>query len=444
MRMSKMKEYNQYRAMQDRTIENVQVEHLARKFDMSKESRIAHLLVKHINQKVDELEGHLGVLRVRPFELYYRYKQKQLTLPLLKPEYVQLLVQGKPFSTVRKEIERTCLARLRTIDPDAGRRTLYRLINPWALARYRGPSTYASLLQKQVQSLNQEDSKEWMRRLKGIRPCLPSQRMSIYDISVHEPTLKKLIRYVQNEAGMGEAVSRSLVEEVITLRNLFCPLASQLNSGEMPIIATHVRAHLSEEIATRFRRHAPVIITVTLAEEIKTIEKGRYSTDIAIESLKERIVRVAFEAYRQNGLLSLMDMQWIFQLASTRIGEIIRSFQCEHNIIVPTPGTILDAGRSLTHKDIVVNLHLQGHTVKEISKITYHSPRAVDNYIGVFEAVLILYLYKIPPLLMARVLRKGLTLINEHLRLAKIFLKSREEILNHLDNKGIKICSIIS
>ena len=94
--------------------------------------------------------------------------------------------------------------------------------------------------------------------------------------------------------------------------------------------------------------------------------------------------------------------------------------------------------------DIVINLHLQGHTVKEIAKITYHSPRAVDNYIGVFEAVLILYLYNIPNQLMARVLRKGVTLVEEHLRLVKIFMKSREEILYHLDNKGIKICSIIS
>jgi hypothetical protein len=419
------------------------VEHLARKFDMSKESRVAHLLVNHINQAIDKLETNLGILRVRPFELYYKYKTKPLTLPLFKPEYVELLIQGQPFPIVRKEIETDCLARLKAIDPKAKRRILYSLINPWALARRKGPS-YTSLLQTEVQSFNQGDLQEWIRQVKRIKPCLPSQRMSIYDTCVHEPTLRQLVNYVQNEAGMGEAVSLALVEEVITLRNLFCPLASQLKSGEMPIIATHVRAHLSEEIATRFRRHAPVIITVTLPQEIRAIEEGRYNTTVAIESLKERIVRVAFEAYHQNGLLSLMDMQWIFQLASTRIGELIRSFQREHNIIVPTPGTILDAGRSLTHKDIVINLHLQGHTVKEIAKITYHSPRAVDNYIGVFEAVLILYLYNIPIQLMARVLRKGVTLVEEHLRLVKLFMKSREEILYHLDNKGIKICSIIS
>jgi len=43
-------------------------------------------------------------------------------------------------------------------------------------------------------------------------------------------------------------------------------------------------------------------------------------------------------------------MQWIFMVnATTRISEVIRSAECKHNIIVPTPGTIIDAGRSITH-----------------------------------------------------------------------------------------------
>lgn len=439
-----MKRYNQYRPLLERTVENAQVEHLARKFDMSKESRIAHLLVRHINQEIDMLERDLGVVRVKPFELYYQYKRKHLALPLLKPDYIEPLIKGETFSRAREKIEETCLMRLKAIDPEATRETLHQFINPWARARRTGPSTYVALLQKEVRSLDEEDSRKWLDRLKKIRPLLPAQRLSTYDVSMHELTLKRLVNYVQREAGMGKVVSRYLVEEIITLRNLFCPLAYQLNSGEMPIIATHVRAHLSEEIATRFRRHAPVIVTVTSPQEVQAIEEGKYNVDTAVESLKERIVRVAFEAYHQNGLLNLMDMQWIFQISYARVGELIRSFQREHNIIVPTPGTILDAGRSLTHKDIVVNLYLQGYTVKEIAKKTYHSPRAVDNYIGVFEAVLILYLYDMPPSLMARVLKKGLNLVSEHLKLAKTFLKSREEMLNYLDNKGIKICSIIS
>ena len=90
-------------------------------------------------------------------------------------------------------------------------------------------------------------------------------------------------------------------------------------------------------------------------------------------------------------------MQWIFLLDSTSLARIAKSFQLEHDIIIPTPGTILDAGRAMTHKDIIVRLHLKGHTVSEIARITYHSTRSIDSYIGTFEAVLILYLYSMSP-----------------------------------------------
>ena len=124
--------------------------------------------------------------------------------------------------------------------------------------------------------------------------------------------------------------------------------------------------------------------------------------------------------------------------SATRISEVIRSAQCEHNIIIPTPGTVLDAGRSITHKDIIVKLHLEGHNVKEISRITHHSPRSVDNYIGTFEAVLILYLYKMPVRLMSRILGRGVSLIREHLRLIDEVYLDTTEIKKDLIRKGVR------
>ncbi len=53
----------------------------------------------------------------------------------------------------------------------------------------------------------------------------------------------------------------------------------------------------------------------------------------------------------------MMDLQWIFHISVRKISELIRRAQKENTIIVPTPGTVLDAGRSMTHKDIVVELH---------------------------------------------------------------------------------------
>jgi len=125
-------------------------------------------------------------------------------------------------------------------------------------------------------------------------------------------------------------------------------------------------------------------------------------------------------------------------ISATRISEFIRSAQYEHNIIVPTPGTILDGRRSITYKDIIVKLHLQGHNVKEISKITYHSPRSVDSYIGTFEAVLVLYMYKMPLELMSRILNKGKSLIREHLNLIYEVYPDVLELKKDLIKKGVR------
>ena len=201
-----------------------------------------------------------------------------------------------------------------------------------------------------------------------------------------------------------------------------------------------------------------MILTVWNKDELRNPPWEERITD---ELQKKRIVRVCFEAYRQNGLLSLMDLQWIFQMSSNKISKLIRAAEREHNIIVPTPGTILDSGRSMTHKDIVIDLYLQGHTVREISSITYHSPRSVDNYINTFESVLILQLYGVPKRLMARILQKGISLIEEHLELVKQHFKTEEEIkelinsyddytkedvgflIEQIKNRANKLCNIL-
>ena len=59
-----------YRPLLDRTVENYQVQHLVRKFDFGKESRIARLIVHAINAAVEQEEANLRITRVRPFELY--------------------------------------------------------------------------------------------------------------------------------------------------------------------------------------------------------------------------------------------------------------------------------------------------------------------------------------------------------------------------------------
>ncbi|MBU4534226.1 MAG: DUF1670 domain-containing protein [Firmicutes bacterium] len=431
-----MNRHELYRPLVDRSLENYQMQYLVRKYDFGKESLVAHLLVKEINGRMDEVESALGIERVRPFKLYVREGRREAKLPLFQPAYLEPILAGGDFRDARALTVKECLKRYRLVLPKAAKDDVLRIINPWALVRRRGPSSYARALCSTRSAYDPEDAAYWSKMIETIRPAQPTERLQGPDLLAPGRLLKELREFTAREAGLGPVVARQLVEEVITLRNICCPRTRELKPGEMPLVVTHVSARLSEDRAIRFRRLAPVIITVWTPEELANPPQDVRE---CLELLKRRIVRVCFEAYRQNGLLTLMDLQWVFQLPSVRISELIRSVQREHNLVVPTPGTILDAGRSMTHKDVIVGLHLEGYTVKEIARMTYHSPKAVDNYIGTFEAVLILYLFGLPPELMVRILRRGRSLINEHLVLVREVYRDHHEIKQYLVAQGVKI-----
>lgn len=430
-----MNRHEIYRPLLDRTLENYQAQYLARKYDFGKESLVAHLLIKEINRRMDEADATLAIRRVRPFELYVRKGRREAGLPLLRPQYLEPILAGGDFAESRVRVIRECLRSYREVSPEAKKSDVLRLIDPWALARGKGPGVYRDRLCTTRLPYNQTETAAWHRMIDQIRPVLPTSRLQGPDLMAPRRVLKGLTEFVTREAGLGPVVARQLVEEVITLRNVCCPRTRELKSGEMPLVVTHASARLSEDLATRFRRLAPVIITVWTPDEPDNLPK---TVPEYLELFKRRIVRVCFEAYRQNGLLTLMDLQWIFQMSSARISELIRSVQREHNLIVPTPGTILDAGRSMTHKDVIVGLHLQGYNVTEIARMTHHSPRAVDNYIGTFEAVLILHLFGLSPPLMARILKKGISLVREHLKLVREVYRDHQEIKQYLAAQGVK------
>jgi hypothetical protein len=413
-----------YRPLLARSLENYQVQYLARTYDFGKQSRVAALVVDEVNRQIEKAEQSLGIRRIRPFHLYLRRAGQDLSFPLFAPEYLQpILREQGGFRVSRQLMIRACHKEARKAR--MSREELLAVVDPDAFAR-QAPRRREPRMA--LQSPRRERS-PWSERIRtvieSLRPLPGAERVDALDTAAPTSLVGELARFVHREAGRGPTVSHHLVQELITVRNLCCPRVGQLKSGQMPLLATSVHAHLSEEVATRYRRLSPVLLTVWTPEELKrSIGSGDSPSD---EQLAERIVRVCFEAYRQGGLLSLMDLQWIFHISARRISELIRWVQRECTIVVPTPGTILDSGRSMTHKDIVVQLHLAGYTVREIARMTYHSPRAVDNYIGTFESVLILDLYHVPRALMARILRKGIPLIDEHLALARKHFRDEQD-----------------
>lgn len=193
------------------------------------------------------------------------------------------------------------------------------------------------------------------------------------------------------------------------------------------------------ELLLRTHR-GPVVVTLLADEEARTL---RHHPPKEYEAFMEfygrRMARVLTEAYTQNGLLSYAELQWVFLASTGTVSRALDHYQRKHQVILPCPGTVRDMGRMLTHKNLIVRLHLQGLCVLEIARRTYHNPRSVDAYLKAFDSALILHLYGLPPRLMASVLGHGESLIQEYLELIHEYLKEPNTMREHLRQRGVNV-----
>lgn len=189
---------------------------------------------------------------------------------------------------------------------------------------------------------------------------------------------------------------------------------------------------------------APVVVTLLADGEGRLLRSGLPTPyEDFMELYGRRMARVLTEAYAQDGLLSFAELQWIFLASTGTVSRAIDYYQRQHGVILPCPGTVLDMGRMLTHKDLVIRLYLQGLSVLEISRRTNHNPRSVDAYLRAFDSILILYLYGLPLKLMATALGRGEYLIHEYLDLIVKYLKDVNTMRDYLRKRGVPVPVIV-
>jgi len=87
----------------------------------------------------------------------------------------------------------------------------------------------------------------------------------------------------------------------------------------------------------------------------------------------------------------------------------------------------------------VVELSLSGLSTQEIAARIYHTPVAVDNYLRLFERVLLLKHYRFPVSVMPRVTGYSKSLLDEHLKLVDKHFSTEEALAEYLGQRGIKL-----
>ena len=68
----------------------------------------------------------------------------------------------------------------------------------------------------------------------------------------------------------------------------------------------------------------------------------------------------------------------------------MHSYEEEHELILPYRGTIHDLGRTISHKEKIVKMYLEGKSYEKIKQETGHSIQAISNYIRGYRRVVLL------------------------------------------------------
>jgi hypothetical protein len=239
-----MEKREKYRPLIERTLENYQVQHLSRKYDFSKESLVARLLVREINKNMDAAKASIGITRVKPFCLYIKKGKKEVVLPLFSPHYIEPILKGESFNAAKLKISGELTKIYRKSFPSATKDDIAGIINPCSQLRLRSQRNYINNLVKNPLSCNTDDNLSYGKFISGISPISPLKRINILDASAPDEVIQKLAKFVKEEAGLGSIIARQLVEDIITIRNVVCPRTKELKSGEMPMLVTHVSARL--------------------------------------------------------------------------------------------------------------------------------------------------------------------------------------------------------
>lgn len=400
--------------MLERTLENAQVRLLSSEYDLSEDSRLARAIAEHVNSTLDAEERRRGVKRVRPGEMLLQTGRGDVVLPVRTKEDLERAVAGEPLECIRQDIIDRCIARYLDHYPDAKPRQVERLLR--SLRVGRGASRRAnpdhdinrSRRERTYGPVTGELAIELTRDAERAVAMKPSDRPR----PGHLPeTMCKLTHFLGEDAGVAPAVREPMLLDLVRLRARFCPRISVIDSGQMPLVAMHVKAGRTLHRPTRHQPLAPILVSLLAPGELN--ELGRLEVrpyDEMMDLHARRMARVLVEAYQQDGLLSHAELQWCFLTSLHTVSRVLDWYQRKHRVVLPS-----------------------------LSRQTYHAPRSVDAYLRAFDAVLILHLYGLSPTLMARVLGRGISLVEEYLLLIDEYLKGIDEMREYLRERGVEM-----
>jgi len=395
-----------YQALVERNLVMAQKHELALRFELSEESWLAEAAVKEFNLQMDQYEAELNIQRMPPGHLLVSFKGQLLQIPLLTKKWAETPAHERNFSDYRTRVQEEALRCFQKVDSSATMKDVYSYINRrFLLPRWQ---------EGRCKRMRMPDSGELINPSKV--KAFPRTQPMIGEVLIPNSVRESMLSFLTHEAGIGNSNALAMIQFLAARREAFCPQISQLKPGQVVWLSLSATKHKPPGLQFARRVALPIVLTLFTEEEFhKPISNLKELNQLHME----QSARVLVEAYLQDTLIPQIELELLFLRSYSVMEDLIRNYMNIHKVILPTPGTILDAGPTMTHKRIIVKESVTGLLTSEIARKTFHTPESVDAYLKVFQSVLILSLYDMPIPLMARVTGRGQSLIEEYFKACK-------------------------
>ena len=128
-------------------------------------------------------------------------------------------------------------------------------------------------------------------------------------------------------------------------------------------------------------KYIPVVLTLWTPDELEQLANGANPKSLSAQ----RIARFHKQTFEQGAVLSSVDTGLILNVSPSRAAQLRVQWEKEHHQTLPSRGSYHDLGRTFTHKQQIIEYHLQGLMPSEISRKMDHDPACVDRYIRDYE-----------------------------------------------------------
>jgi len=274
------------------------------------------------------------------------HKDQPVVIPLLDQDIIHDLAKDGLWSKHSVCLEDMRLDALQTFDPEANREDLRRLTNIRGLVFKRR----SGLKKKKART-----SENWaLVDPKEVDDNLCERVIDREEVTVPENIYHHMMAKMTDEEPISKERARAIIEEIAYIRALFYPLKSELFPGQVVWSGIAISDRQQHEKSTRYRKQIPLVLTLQ-----KENEKG---TPISLDEVnrihKKQIARMCVEAYLQGSVLTLTDLHILIFRSVASISTMVTEYMLDNKVILPTAGTVKDAGRTMTHKNLVIDYRI--------------------------------------------------------------------------------------